>query len=61
LGDKDEAMSWLERGARENDSTILNYIKVMPVLDRLRGDPRFERLVNQLFPANKQPSPAMRK
>jgi len=50
LGDKDEAMTWLERGAAENDSTILNYIKVLPILDPLRGDRRFERLVNELFP-----------
>jgi len=50
LGNKEEAIAWLERGAAENDSTILNFIKTLPLLDPLRGDPRFERLVNEIVP-----------
>ena len=50
LGNRQEAIAWLERGAAENDSAILNYIKTLPVLDPLRGDPRFERLVNEIVP-----------
>ena len=50
LGNKQEAIAWLERGAAENDSAILNYIKTLPPLDPLRGDPRFERLVNEIVP-----------
>jgi serine/threonine protein kinase/tetratricopeptide (TPR) repeat protein len=50
LGNRQEAIAWLERGAAENDSTILNYIKTLPPLDPLRGDRRFERLVNEIVP-----------
>ncbi len=50
LGDKDQAVQWLERGATENDSTVTNNIKVLPMLDPLRGDARFERLLTELAP-----------
>jgi TolB-like protein/predicted Zn-dependent protease len=50
LGNKQEAIAWLERGAAENDSAILSLIKTLPVLDPLRGDPRFEHLVAELVP-----------
>ena len=50
LGDKDHALQWLQRGATENDSTVTNNIRVLPMLDSLRGDPRFDRLVNELVP-----------
>lgn len=50
LGDKDKAMQWLERGVSENDSDLANNIKVLPMLDPLRGDARFERLLIALVP-----------
>lgn len=50
LGDKDQAMQWLERGALENADTLTNNIKVLPMLDPLRGDARFERLLTELVP-----------
>ncbi len=50
LGEKDQAMQWLERGATENDSSVTNNLKVLPMLDPLHGDARFERLLTKLVP-----------
>jgi Flp pilus assembly protein TadD len=50
LADKDQAMQWLKRGAIENDGALTNNIKVLPMLDPLRGDARFERLLSELVP-----------
>jgi hypothetical protein len=41
----------MERAYRERDANIAQ-IKVDPMLDDLRGNQRFEALVNQIFPAN---------
>jgi TolB-like protein/Flp pilus assembly protein TadD len=40
LGDKEQAFVWLERAAQER-SNIMQYLKVHPFFDLLRGDPRF--------------------
>jgi TolB-like protein/Flp pilus assembly protein TadD len=40
LGDKEKAFVWLERAAQER-SNIMQYLKVHPFFDLLRGDPRF--------------------
>jgi TolB-like protein/Flp pilus assembly protein TadD len=40
LGDKEEAFAWLERAVEER-SNIVQYLKVHPFFDPLRGDPRF--------------------
>jgi hypothetical protein len=47
LGDNDEAFAWFER-AYEEQSNILIYIKVSPLFDPLRGDPRFQDLVRRV-------------
>ena len=47
LGDNAEAFAWLEQ-AYEEQSNILIYIKVFPLFDSLRGDPRFEDLVRRV-------------
>ena len=47
LGDNDEAFAWFER-AYEEQSNILVYIKVSPLYDPLRGDPRFQDLVRRV-------------
>jgi hypothetical protein len=44
LGDKDQAFHWLDEACRAHDS-YLGHIKVAPVLDSIRSDPRFERLL----------------
>src|SRR5271156_683042 len=47
LGDNDEAFAWFKR-AYEEQSNILIYIKVFPLYDPLRGDPRFQDLVRRV-------------
>jgi TolB-like protein/Tfp pilus assembly protein PilF len=47
LGDNERAMVWLER-AYDEQSTIMQYIKVHPFFDPLRGDPRFADLVRRV-------------
>jgi hypothetical protein len=47
LGEKDNAFIWLGK-AREDRSTSLAYVKVDPVLNSLRGDPRFVGLVQHI-------------
>jgi tetratricopeptide (TPR) repeat protein len=44
LGDTEEAFEWLEKAYSERSSSLA-YIKVEPRLDRLRGDPRFKKLL----------------
>jgi len=48
LGEKDQALNWLEQGAHERGGTYLCFIKVDPFFDSLRGDPRFEALVQKV-------------
>jgi len=48
LGEKDQALDWLEKDARERTGFEINFIKVDPYLDPLRGDPRFEALVQKI-------------
>ena len=52
LGDKDEALRWLERDFRNRDGWNIGFIKVDPLLDLLRGDARFEKLADQVVPAD---------
>jgi TolB-like protein/Flp pilus assembly protein TadD len=40
LGDKEEAFAWMERCAEER-SNIMQFLRVHPFFDPLRGDPRF--------------------
>jgi Flp pilus assembly protein TadD len=47
LGEKDNAFLWLEK-ACEDRSTSLAYLKVDPVLNSLRSDPRFSALVQRI-------------
>jgi TolB-like protein/DNA-binding winged helix-turn-helix (wHTH) protein len=47
LGDKDEAMRWLEQGYKERD-LWLALLKVWPRFDPLRSDPRFQDLLRRM-------------
>ncbi|HEU4766360.1 MAG TPA: tetratricopeptide repeat protein, partial [Pyrinomonadaceae bacterium] len=47
LGQKDEAFVWLEKAFQER-SNYLAYVKVFPILDPLRSDPRFVDLVRRI-------------
>ena len=50
LGEKDEAMAWLERAYEERDQWMV-YIKAYPGWDALRSEPRFQALVRSMnFP-----------
>ena len=47
LGDNERAIAWLERAYKEQ-SSIIQYLKVHPFFDPLRGDPRFADLVRRV-------------
>ncbi|HEY8011281.1 MAG TPA: tetratricopeptide repeat protein [Rudaea sp.] len=51
LGDRTEALNWLEQGYRERDGADIAPIRVDPMLDPLHGDPRFEALAEKIVPA----------
>jgi TolB-like protein/Tfp pilus assembly protein PilF len=48
LGEKDQAMDWLEKNVRDHASPVINLITLDPYLDPLRGNPRFEVLVREV-------------
>jgi serine/threonine protein kinase/Tfp pilus assembly protein PilF len=48
LGNRDEAIRQLEEGIADHDSLTASLIKVDPTLDPLRGDPRFQALVQKV-------------
>ena len=50
LGDKEQAIDWLERSYQATETGVIPYIKVDPLLDPLRGSPRFEALANKVIP-----------
>ena len=50
LGEKDDAMRWLEKGYKERDAWLA-LLKVWPAFDTLRSDPRFQDLLKRMkFP-----------
>ncbi len=49
LGEKDQALDWLEKNARDHASPATSLIPSDPYLDPLRGDPRFEALVSAIL------------
>jgi TolB-like protein/Tfp pilus assembly protein PilF/class 3 adenylate cyclase len=51
LGKRDEAIRWLEKGVADHEGLEIAWIKVDPLLDPLRGDPRFEALVQKVVGA----------
>ncbi len=53
LGDKDRAIEEIEHAYQEHETNYLFAIKVDPMLDDLRGDPRFETLVQKIVSGKK--------
>ena len=47
VGDKECAFEWLERGFQERDDLMID-LKVEPVFDGLRSDPRFQDLIRRV-------------
>ena len=47
LGDRDQAMKWLEKAYSERTEYLI-YLKVEPMADPLRSDPRFKDLVRRM-------------
>src|SRR5881394_1483786 len=50
LGDKGEALRWLEQSYQDRAGSDIGYTRVDPLLDPLRGDPRFEALAEKIVP-----------
>lgn len=51
LGDKEEALRWLEKSYQDRAGSDVGWIRVDPLLDPLRDDPRFEALAEKIVPA----------
>src|SRR5437870_7933327 len=51
LGDKEQALRWLEQSYQDRAGSDIGFIRVDPLLDPLRGDPRFEALAAKIVPA----------
>jgi len=61
LGKKDEAFRWLEMAAdpksRQYDPAWLSFLNADPLMDPLRGDPRFSKLLIKIGFPNSKMSP----
>jgi TolB-like protein/Flp pilus assembly protein TadD len=51
LGDKEEALRWLEQGYQDRAGNDIGWIRVDSLVDPLRGDPRFEAIAEKIVPA----------
>jgi TolB-like protein/Flp pilus assembly protein TadD len=51
LSDKQEALRWLEKSYQDRAGSDVGWIRVDPLLDPLRDDPRFEALAEKIIPA----------
>ncbi|MGH9898502.1 MAG: TPR end-of-group domain-containing protein [Pyrinomonadaceae bacterium] len=47
MGEKDQAFAWLEQAYVERSDGLI-YLKVVPMLDSLRSDPRFTDLLQRI-------------
>ena len=57
VGNKDEALRWLEQSYADRDGANLSWINVEPMLESLRGDPRFEALVQKVIAPKSEAKP----
>jgi len=48
LGDRQQALSWLERALQERDGFLPNRVKLDPKLDALRAEPRFRDVLTKM-------------
>jgi hypothetical protein len=47
LGEMDQAYEWLEKAYEERDQQIV-WLKVWPLFDPLRSDPRFKAMLKKM-------------
>ena len=52
LGDKATAIDYLEKANEDGDSPDTTWLKVDPIFDPLRNEPRFQQLIAKMFPPN---------
>jgi adenylate cyclase len=57
IGNKEEALRWLEHSYADRDGANLSWINVEPILDPLRGEPRFEALVQKVIAPKSESKP----
>jgi hypothetical protein len=50
LGNKEQAIDWLERSYQTKETGVICYIKVDPLLDPLRDNSPFQRLADRVVP-----------
>jgi tetratricopeptide (TPR) repeat protein len=50
VGDRERALEWLTRAVDEHDPNIPLYLRIDPLLDSLRSDARFQRLLRRVGP-----------
>jgi TolB-like protein len=48
IGDRNEALNWIEKAARERGDYFIQLVAVDPYCDSLRGDQRFEAVVRRM-------------
>jgi len=58
LGDKSSAMDYLEKARDGGETPDTTWLKVDPIFDPLRNEPRFQQLVAQIFPPDGKSTPA---
>jgi hypothetical protein len=47
MGDREQSFAWLEKAYLQH-SSVLTTLKVEPIYDPLRGDPRFQELLRRV-------------
>jgi len=57
LGEKDEAVRWLEKSYEDHAGADIAFIRFDPLLASLRGDPRFEQLADKIVPKSISAAP----
>jgi serine/threonine-protein kinase len=54
LGDKATAIEYLEKAGEFGEGPDTTWLKVDPMFDPLRDEPRFQQLVAKIFPQDSQ-------
>jgi tetratricopeptide (TPR) repeat protein len=50
LGDRNEALRWLEKAYEDRAGETMRFVRVEPLLDPLHGVPRFDALAEKIIP-----------